>query len=481
MDQSIKEFVKTYTSALEGSTAAIFAGAGLSKPAGYVNWKELLREIAEEIDLDIDKETDLISIAQYHVNENKGDRNKVNQLLINEFYKDGIATENHKVLSRLPIKTYWTTNYDSLIEDNLRKEGKKVDVKISKDNLSITIANADSVVYKMHGDISQPHEAVITKDDYESYNTKRQLFTTALQGDLVSKTLLFIGFSFDDPNLDYILSRIRILLDTNKRTHYCFMKKVKEQDFKKKEEFIYSEVKQKLKSNDLRRYGIKVIFVNDYEEITKILQGLESYYKRKNIFISGSAHKYGNWSEQQAWEFASQLSKEMIKNGNNIVTGFGLGIGSCIIAGALEEIYETHSQRVEERLISRPFPQNVDGKMSKQKLWSVHRENMIKNVGIALFIFGNKIDTSTNTLVDANGMIEEYEICLKQGVIPIPIGKTGYIAEKLWEKVLVDMETFIKDKNLIEDYNLLNDKKLNNNETIKAVISLINKLEKRKK
>ena len=89
----------------------------------------------------------------------------------------------------------------------------------------------------MHGDISLPHEAVLTKDDYENYNNKRQLFTTALQGDLVSKTMLFIGFSFDDPNLEYILSRIRILLGQNQRTHYCFMKQVQRDDFKEESDF----------------------------------------------------------------------------------------------------------------------------------------------------------------------------------------------------------------------------------------------------
>ena len=74
--------------------------------------------------------------------------------------------------------------------------------------------------------ILDPSSCVILKDDYEIYNDKRQLFTTTLQGDLVSKTFLFIGFSFEDPNLKYILSRIRILLDKNRRTHYLFLKKI---------------------------------------------------------------------------------------------------------------------------------------------------------------------------------------------------------------------------------------------------------------
>lgn len=124
MSKEIAEFQKMFKTAIEESNAAVFAGAGLSKPAGFVNWKELLRDIAEEINLNIDKESDLIAVAQYHVNENGGNRGKINQALIDEFTKDAEITENHKILSRLPIDTYWTTNYDALIEDALKAEGK---------------------------------------------------------------------------------------------------------------------------------------------------------------------------------------------------------------------------------------------------------------------------------------------------------------------------------------------------------------------
>ena len=37
--------------------------------AGYVDWKKLLQPIAQNLGLDIDKEHDLISVAQYHLNE----------------------------------------------------------------------------------------------------------------------------------------------------------------------------------------------------------------------------------------------------------------------------------------------------------------------------------------------------------------------------------------------------------------------------
>lgn len=62
--------IDTLSNELAEGNLAIFAGAGFSQGAGFVNWKTLLKPIAEELDLDIDKETDLVALAQYHANAN---------------------------------------------------------------------------------------------------------------------------------------------------------------------------------------------------------------------------------------------------------------------------------------------------------------------------------------------------------------------------------------------------------------------------
>ena len=75
---TIKEFKKNYIKAMQEGYAAIFAGAGLSRASGFVNWKELLRDIAEEISLDVDRETDLVEVAQFYCNESGG-RSGINE------------------------------------------------------------------------------------------------------------------------------------------------------------------------------------------------------------------------------------------------------------------------------------------------------------------------------------------------------------------------------------------------------------------
>jgi phage terminase small subunit len=301
-----KSFINAFVTEINNGDAAIFAGAGLSASTGFVNWKELLKDLAEEIGLNIEKEHDYISVAQYHFNKYK--RGKINNKIINEFttLKDG--SENHKILSRIGIETFWTTNYDQLIEKTLDQAGKTVEKKIRNKDFSRNIKKKDAILYKMHGDKDSPDEAVLTKDDYESYNDKKILFTTALIGDLLSKTFLFIGFSFDDPNLDFILSKIKILLEEDTPTHYCLLKEVMESDYKdsakntdeNKEDYLYAKIKQQLKVENLVRYGINAIMINDYSEITRILSEIEKRIKRKNIFISGAAHDYMPFTEDEA-------------------------------------------------------------------------------------------------------------------------------------------------------------------------------------
>ena len=203
-------FIKIYVQAIKDGNAALFAGAGLSRASGYVDWKNLLRPLAKELKLDIEKEHDLLLVAQYYRNE-AGTRWNINQEILNAFNTEVTDNKNIEIVCRLPISTYWTTNYDCLIEEGLKKQKRKADVKETSKQLPCFSKDRDAVVYKMHGDAKRPSDAVLTKDDYVLYDKKRPLFRTLLKGDLISKRFLFIGFSFEDPNLDYMLGQVHSL------------------------------------------------------------------------------------------------------------------------------------------------------------------------------------------------------------------------------------------------------------------------------
>jgi|SRR5690625_682353 len=98
-----KNFINTFVRALNNNRGALFAGAGLSMPSGGISWSELLRDEACSIGIDVSRENDLITVAQYIYNES-GTRQTITQLLKNKIVKKGGINKNHKILRNLPIK-----------------------------------------------------------------------------------------------------------------------------------------------------------------------------------------------------------------------------------------------------------------------------------------------------------------------------------------------------------------------------------------
>jgi hypothetical protein len=466
----INSFIRDFVKDLTENNAAIFAGAGLSKASGFVNWKELLTDIAEELELKIDLENDLISLAQYHVNKTKGSA-KLTRKIVEEFSHQAEPSDNHKILARLPIKTYWTTNYDTLLEDSLRSAFKVADVKYKLSQLNITRPKRDAVVYKMHGCVSDAANAILYKQQYEKYYKEYEPFVTALSGDLVSKTFLFIGFSFADPNLDYVLSRLHT---STIKTHYCFVRREPLDPNADDEIQQYQRRKQDFRIEDLRRYGIQPLLVDEYSEITEILKEIERRYLKKTIFISGSAETYGEWSKVQAQQFIHSLASELVNKDLRIVNGFGWGVGSAVINGALDAIYRHPEKFSEDQLVMRPFPQFATQDQDLEALWEEYRQRMIGLAGISIFIFGNKNDAGD--IIVANGVIREANIAIEQGRIIIPVASTGFAANEIYKIVKARPELYDNHKWLLNTLDELADNTLSWAEIVKKITEAVVKL-----
>lgn len=468
----INSFIRDFVKDLSENNAAVFAGAGLSKSSGYVNWKELLTDIAEELELKIDLESDLISLAQYHVNKTKGAA-KLTRKIVEEFSHQAEPSENHRILARLPIRTYWTTNYDNLIEESLKQAYKVSDVKHKLSQLNVTRPKRDAVVYKMHGCVSDAANAILYKQQYETYYRDHAPFVTALSGDLVSKTFLFIGFSFSDPNLDYVLSRLHT---STIKTHYCFVKREDVEPGEDEEMQQYKRRKQDFRVEDLRRYGIQPILVDNYSDITEILREIERRYLKKTTFISGSAEHYGNWGKEQSLKFIHTLASELVLKDRRIVNGFGWGVGSAVINGALDAIYKHPEKYSEDQLVMRPFPQFASSGENLKVLWEEYRQRMIGLSGVCIFIFGNKMEEGQ--LVVANGVIREAEIAIEQGRIVIPVAATGFAAAEVYKLVKANSSLYDAHKWLLTVIDELADPALTWTDVVKKIADAIIKLDK---
>jgi NAD-dependent SIR2 family protein deacetylase len=424
----IEGFIDDYVKQLTAGTAALFAGAGLSRSAGYVDWVELLDRSARELGLETAKGHDLVALAQYYANSVSRDR--LNKAIVQRFAKKATLTESHKILARLPIMDWWTTNYDCMLETALQNANRVVDVKEKPRDMARAWPRRDAIVYKMHGDVRSPTDAILQTSQYESYAATHQAFVTALQGDLTTKTFLFVGFSFTDPNLTHILAQLPY---KGEREHYFFVKKASLKDFKKDgakaaEAYGYARALQDLRNADLKRYGITALEVDGFEQIPLILGEIERRYRRRTVFISGSAEEFAPWGREKAQTFLTNLSSTLVRERFRVVTGFGIGVGTPVINGALKEIYGAPAICSSDQLVMRPFPQTDPGDPATVVLWSEYRQKTLGECGVAIFVFGNKAGPRKGKTVDATGMQEEFEIALDAGVIPVPIRATGSMA-----------------------------------------------------
>ena len=366
--------------------------------------------------------------------------------------------------------TYWTTNYDKLIEKALENNGKICDIKTCCANLTTTLKGRNVVVYKMHGDVDHPEDAVLIRDDYESYNQEKAPFINTLSGDLMTKTFLFIGFSFTDPNFYYICAHLRARLKGNMREHYCFLKDVSKTDYKDEDEFKYEKRKLSYFIDDLKRFNIKTVLIQEYSEITEILQSIKRVYNGRTVYLSGAAAEYNPDGKDAYEKFISKLSGRLIYEGYKIVSGYGLGVGSAVISGALSEIYYNQKKSLTDQLILRPFPQGDDAK----EMWETYRQDMISYSGISIFLLGNKKESGT--IVPSNGMRSEYEISKEQGNFLIPIGRTGYISKELWNELLEERQDDHTFDIYRHDIESLGDDTKTLDEVVEIVIELIKKV-----
>lgn len=431
----VSAFCRKYAQDMADGAVAIFAGAGLSASAGFVNWQSLLAPFADELELDIERESEhLVRFAQFSQNHKMGNRAHLNEAIISAFPSMTSPSTNHEILARLPIKTFWTTNYDKLIEKALEQAHKNADVKHTDSQLPTAKPKRDAVVYKMHGDAEHPQEAVLTRDDYEAYGQKHMGFTNTLVGDLTGKTFLFIGFSFTDPNLDQVLSQIRLRYQNAQREHFCLIRVPQRNNYKSDADYNYAQVRHRHFVTDLKRYNVTALEIEEFNQITEVLLTIEKHYRRRLIFVSGSASNFEPWGEPAVNSFFRDLGSILIDNQFQIVSGFGLGVGNSLISGAIEKAYANKNIKLDNFLQVRPFPRDIADPEERAAIWGRYRKELLSLPGIALFFLGNK--EVQGEVVPADGVRKEFDIAQAQGLVTLPIGATGSMAAELATEML---------------------------------------------
>ena len=272
------DLLERYGAAVEEDAAAVFIGAGLSLSQGLPDWIALLKKPRRTAGIPSGLR-DLPLVAEYATRSQPGGREALEAHIAEQLDRaTKEPSEGHRKLARLPLSEYWTTNYDELIET-------------AAPQLAVIRSESDWLerrghrrLVKMHGSYSvEKHQwdepPIITRTDYETYEQKHPRTWAALRSTYLTKSILFLGFSFSDPNIDLMLKLARSLENLSPSEHYTILKRPDD---------IAGKREHELRVADLERSGVTVCEVNNYDNLTPLLNNLARRTAPPRLYVGGS-------------------------------------------------------------------------------------------------------------------------------------------------------------------------------------------------
>lgn len=313
--------IERFSSALYEGRGVFFVGSGLTKSITNACWIDILKPHEKELNLTISNDDDLPAIAQYLINSRSGNRGVLQNAIVTAFNGKTGSNAYLDAIKNTKLRTIWTTNYDTALENLLST--RIVDVKSSDSAMSRPMSEYDVEIIKMHGcaRTSGHNDLVITSEDYENYEQNHPAIVGRLRSDLLEKIFLFIGYSYRDKNIQNVIIEARRQARKATQEHYIILKKedLEEQKRKRYEYWL----------DDLARFGLMAIEIDNYKELETILQKISKKSRGNTVYISGGHNSASTVARSLGKKIASM--KQVILN-----TGQSSGIGSEVLAGFSE-------------------------------------------------------------------------------------------------------------------------------------------------
>lgn len=201
---------KEIASSIKAKQAILFVGAGVSATLGLFTFHSLLDEVAKQLgyEPDIFREyAEPRTLAEFYLIK-KGTLGELRSYLDKKWHDESkidIAnSEIHKLIVNLDFPIIYTTNWDYWIEKAYEYHGKSYHKIAGVTDLAKEESGATKII-KFHGDFTDDESIVFTESKYLERLSLDTPLDIRLKSDLIGKTVLFIGYSLQDPNIRFVL------------------------------------------------------------------------------------------------------------------------------------------------------------------------------------------------------------------------------------------------------------------------------------
>ena len=193
----------------------LFIGSGVSAGAGLPTWQELIERLAVQahIDSEILKgflKKDLRDQAT--ILERRWEREpgvSLRDSLAEQLHTNRYALA-HGLLASLSAKEAVTTNFDTLFEKASQGAGKE---------LAVLPANPQETagrwLLKLHGTVDDPATIIFTRSDFLEMPRQHRALMGLVQGLLMMRHLLFVGYSLTDEDFHELIHELRTARGNN--------------------------------------------------------------------------------------------------------------------------------------------------------------------------------------------------------------------------------------------------------------------------
>lgn len=176
---------------------ALFLGAGISIPAGLPAWPKLIEQLADKSSTFRGHAAELANLAApdaamlLQQEDPQAFRKDLALLLTARRHAIG-----HALLASLQPPEVITTNFDSLFEQAAQRPFERRTLTVLPKHRGTV---GEPWLLKMHGDIDDEH-IVLSRDEFLSYDTMWRPLASMMQASMLTRHMIFVGYSLADDN-----------------------------------------------------------------------------------------------------------------------------------------------------------------------------------------------------------------------------------------------------------------------------------------